>query len=414
LPNSLHDIIGTDGNELSGKRIVLAVTGSISAYRAPDVARILMRHGANVFPFMSDAAEQIIHPNSLEWATGNPVVTKLTGKIEHVIFTAGESKADMILIAPCTANTIGKIANGVDDTPVTSLVSAALGEKIPILIAPAMHVSMYDQPFVLNNIRKLIETGVVFVDPVEEEAKAKLASPERILSAVVSNITSNDFVGKTVLITTGPTIEKIDPIRILTNPSSGKMGIALAFEAIARGAVVTMIHGPITIPLPKQSRNIPVTTTEEMYEATMNELESTRFDLVIATAAAADYRPEAPANHKIDSRSKQTLTLELHATPKIIDNIKRVRPDTFLIVFRAQIGLAGEALLADAYERLQRASADLIAVNDVGRVDIGFNADFNELTLIDRSRKTINLARAPKRIIAKQLLNEASKRMTPS
>ncbi|HXY82640.1 MAG TPA: flavoprotein, partial [Candidatus Saccharimonadales bacterium] len=175
MPNNLHDIIGTDGNELSDKRIVLAVTGSISAYRAPDVARILIRHGANVFPFMSDAAEQIIHPNSLEWATGNPVVTKLTGKTEHVIFTAGESKADMIVIAPCTANTIGKIANGIDDTTVTSLVSAALGEKIQVLIAPAMHVSMYDQPFVLNNIRKLIETGVVFVDPVEEEEKAKLA-----------------------------------------------------------------------------------------------------------------------------------------------------------------------------------------------------------------------------------------------
>jgi len=411
LPNPSQEIIGTDGNELSGKRIVLAVTGSISAYRAPDVARILMRHGAQVFSFMSDNAEQIIHSNALEWATGNPVVTKLTGKIEHVTFTVGASKADMILIAPCTGNTIGKIAHGIDDTPITSLVSSALGERIPILIAPAMHESMYDQPLVLENIRRLIEAGVVFVDPIKEEEKAKLASLEHILCAVISNLSPNDLVGKKVLITAGPTIEPIDPIRRITNPSSGKMGSAIAFEAVNRGAAVTVIHGPISVPLPKQSRKISVRTTEEMFERTKQELELTKFDLVIATAAAADYKPETTSSHKIDSRIHQTLTLELRATPKIIDSIKEVAPDTFLIVFRAQIGLTEEALLADANDRLQRTSADLIAVNDIGREDIGFNSDYNELTLVDRDRKTLTLARAPKRIIAKQLLNEASKRL---
>lgn len=411
MPNPSQEIIGTDGSELSGKCIVLAVTGSISAYRAPDIARILMRHGAQVFSFMSDNADQIIHPNALEWATGNPVVSKLTGKIEHVNFTVGASKADMILVAPCTANTIGKIAHGIDDTPITSLISSALGERIPILIAPAMHESMYDQPLVLENIRRLVEAGVVFVDPIKEEEKAKLASLENILSSVISNLSPNDLVGKKVLVTTGPTVEMIDPIRMITNPSSGKMGSAIAFEAVNRGAAVTVIHGPISVPLPKQSRKISVRTTEEMFEKTLQELELTEFDLVVAVAAAADYKPETTSSHKIDSRIHQTLTLELRATPKIIDIIKKTNPDTFLIVFRAQAGLTREALLADARERLQRTSADMIAVNDIGRGDIGFNSDYNELTLVDRDSKTLTLARAPKRIIAKQLLNEASKRL---
>jgi len=270
---------------------------------------------------------------------------------------------------------------------------------------------MYDQPLVLENIRRLVEIGAVFVDPIKEEEKAKLASLERILSAVVSNLSPNDLAGKSVLITTGPTIEMIDPIRMITNRSSGKMGSAIAFEAVSRGAAVTVIHGPISVPLPKQSRKISVRTTEEMFERTKKELELAKFDLVVAVAAAADYRPETIFSNKIDSKTHQTLSLELRATPKIIDSIKATNPSTFLILFRAQTGLSREALLSDAFERLQRTSADLIAVNDVGREDIGFNSDYNELTLVDRERKAVTLARAPKRIIAKQILNEASKRL---
>jgi len=196
LSNPSQKIIGTDGQELSGKRIVLAVTASISAYRAPDIARILMRHGAQVFCFMSRNAEQIINSNTLEWATGNPVVTKLTGKMEHISFTVGESKADLILVAPCTTNTIGKIAHGIDDSAITSLTSSALGERIPILIAAAMHQSMYDQPIVSDNIRRLIEVGVEFIDPIMEEEKVKLASPEQILSAVTLKLPPNNSSNK--------------------------------------------------------------------------------------------------------------------------------------------------------------------------------------------------------------------------
>jgi len=197
LANLLHDIVGTEGNELSGKRIVLGVTGSASAYRSPDIARMLMRHGADVFVFMSDMAQAVIHQNLMEWATGNAVVTELTGKIEHITLTSDPTKADLILIAPCTANTISKIACGIDDTPITSCVSSALGH-LPIVIAPAMHQSMYQHPLVVENIQKLADLGVVFVHPEEKEEKAKLASPEAILTSILHIFNSKDLKEKKV------------------------------------------------------------------------------------------------------------------------------------------------------------------------------------------------------------------------
>ncbi len=410
MTNPLHDIVGSEGNELAGKRIVLAVTGSVSAYRAPDIARLLMRHGAQVFAVMSDMAEQIIHPNLLEWATGNPVVTKLTGRIEHVTFTTGPSKADLILIAPCTANTIGKIAQGIDDTPITSFVSSALGEHLPIVIAPAMHETMYRQPLVLENIRKLTELGVIFIEPAEEEGKAKIASPEDIFANVLEALPPKDFIGKKVLLTVGPTIEYIDPVRVLTNPSSGKMGSAIALEAQRRGATVTVIHGPMSSPLPQEAKRLSVKTTHDMYEATIRELKSSRYDVAIATAAASDYTPIAEPK-KIETHTSPRLTLELQATPKIIDDIKKVSPTTFLVAFRAQTGMPQEELVEDGYGRLAKTGADLIAVNDVGRQDIGFGSDYNELIIIDSKRNVTVLKRAAKHVIAKQLLDEVSKKL---
>jgi phosphopantothenoylcysteine decarboxylase/phosphopantothenate--cysteine ligase len=410
MSNPLQNILGTDGAELAGRTIVLGVTGSNSAYRAPDIARAMMRHGAEVFAFMSDNAREIIHPNLLEWATGNPVVTKLTGRIEHVTLTVGESRADAVVIAPCTANTIAKIAHGIDDTPVTSVVSSALGERIPIIIAPAMHETMIDQPFVIENLRKLAEAGVIFVDSIREEGRAKIANTEQILAAVITGIPRRDFVGKRVLITVGPTVENLDPVRVITNPSTGKMGSAVAFEARSRGASVTIVHGPVSVPLPRGSKIIPVRTTEEMYEATIKEIKSSLYDVVVATAAAADYKPVA-VTRKIDSRTTPSLTLELHVTSKIIDDIKKYSQKTFLVAFRAQSGVPEDAMISDAYDRLKRTNADLIAVNDVGRADIGFGSDFNEIILVDSKCGHVTFPRASKRIIAKQLLTEVSKRM---
>jgi phosphopantothenoylcysteine decarboxylase/phosphopantothenate--cysteine ligase len=410
MADHLRDIVGTDGNELKGRRLLLAVTGSVSAYRSPDIARLLIRHGAEVFAVMSDMAEQIIHPNLLEWATGNPVVMKLTGRIEHVENTTGSSKADLLLIAPCTANTISKIASGIDDTAVTSYVSSALGADLPIVIAPAMHDTMYEQPIIQENIRKLTGLGVIFVEPTREEGKAKLASPDRILRSVLDALPPKDYVGRKILITLGPTIEHIDPVRIITNPSTGRMGSALAFEAHRRGASVTIVHGPVQVTLPSQARRIPVQSTGEMYDAVMGELRSMDYDVVFATAAPADYAP-LPAERKIRTSDNASLVLELNATPKIIDNVKQVKPHTFLVAFRAQTGLTHDELVSDAYQRLQQASADLIAVNDVGRRDIGFGSDFDEIILVDPKGRTQILSRSPKRIIAKQMLDEVSKHL---
>ncbi len=228
------NIIGTTGKELKGKRIALCVTGSVSAVHSPEIARMLMRHGAEVFTVMSPMAREIIHPYLMEWATGNEVITELTGKIEHVAL-AGEhsSRVHIVLVAPATANTISKIACGIDDTTVTSVVSTAFGSNCPIIIVPAMHESMYNHPILNNNIKNLKALGVQFVGPRIEEGKAKIAGTREILDAVINKLASrNDLSGMRVLVTAGATAEHIDPVRVITNKSSGKMGVAIAEEAL--------------------------------------------------------------------------------------------------------------------------------------------------------------------------------------
>jgi phosphopantothenoylcysteine decarboxylase/phosphopantothenate--cysteine ligase len=232
-----------------------------------------------------------------------------------------------------------------------------------------------------------------------------------ILGSVLQLFRPRDFEGKKVLITAGPTVEHIDPVRVITNPSSGKMGSAIAFEAYRRGAKVTVVHGPISSPLPRDANRIPVKTTKEMYEATISELQRTNYDLIIATAAAADYAPVIQEK-KIQTKDNPKLTLELQSTPKILDEIKKRSPRTFLVAFRAQANLSRDELVSDGYERLRRANADLIAVNDVGRDDIGFGSDYNELILIDSRGQSTLFEKAPKHVIARQLLDGVSKRLT--
>lgn len=239
------DIIGTRGNELKGKRIVLCITGSVAAIESLKIARSLMRHGAEVFTVMSPMSQKIIHPYLMEWATGNVVTTELTGKTEH-IGLAGDhpEKADLILVAPATANTISKIACGIDDTSVTSVISTAFGARIPMIIVPAMHASMYRHPILIENIKKLQTLGLEFIGPIVTEGKAKIARTRDIIDTVIRELTiQQDFSGLKLLITAGPTVEHIDPIRIMTNRSSGKMGVALAEEALSRGAEVTLVYG---------------------------------------------------------------------------------------------------------------------------------------------------------------------------
>ena len=223
-------IIGSRSRELDGFRIVLCITGSVAAIKSPDIARELMRRGADVYVVMTKMAEKIIHTYMMEWSTGNPVVTELTGQVEHVTYGGEHGKrADLILVAPSTANTIGKVAAGIDDTPVTTLLTTGIGAGIPVIIAPAMHESMYRHPFVVENVRKLESIGIEVLMPRMEEGKAKIPDTGEIVDAVVRKLrTKKDLAGRRVLVTGGPTREYLDAFRFISNPSSGKTGVAVA------------------------------------------------------------------------------------------------------------------------------------------------------------------------------------------
>jgi len=409
------DIIGTKGSELKGKKIVLCITGSVAAVRSSEIARELMRHGAEVFAVMSQMAQRIVHPYLMEWATGNPVVTELTGKIEHVALTGGsEERADLVLVAPATANTISKIACGIDDTPVTSVVSTAFGSEIPIIVVPAMHESMYRHPVLIENIKKLETLGVDFVGPRVEEDKAKIAETEEILEAVFRRLeVKKELLGVNVLVTAGPTVEYIDPIRVITNKSSGKMGVAVAEEALARGAQVTLIYGPGMAVPPKSAKLISVETTELMHKAVASELRSKKYNMVIATAAAADWKLEKPFQRKVPTRSTPELILKLKPTQKIIKMVKKISPNTFLVPFRAEHGLSDRELVEKAFELIKEVSADLVAVNDIGRKGVGFEVDTNEIYIVDRNKTVIHVPLTTKREVAKRLFEAIIEKMKP-
>lgn len=409
------DIVGTKGKELKDKRIVLCITGSVAAVQCSEIARTLMRHGAEVFAVMSPMAQKIIHPYLMEWATGNAVVTELTGKIEHIALVGEHpKKADLVLVAPATANTISKIACGIDDTTVTSVVSTAFGSKIPIIIVPAMHQSMYKHAILTENIKKLKTLGIKFVGPRIEEGKAKIAETKEIANAVMRKLAvEQDFSGLSVLVTAGPTVEHIDPIRVITNRSSGKMGMLIAEEALNRGAGVTLVYGLGRATPPLDAHVISVETTEQMREAVVSELKSKKYDVVIAVAAAADWTVKKPFSHKVSTHKLHSLDLKLKPTKKIIDHVKKVSPKTFLVAFRAEYKLSKKELIESAYKRLLEANADLIIVNDVGKKGAGFGTETNEILIVDREKKVVHVPLALKREVARKILDVVNEKIKP-
>lgn len=398
---------------LKGRKVALCVTGSVAAVESSEIARELMRHGAEVYVVMSSMAQKIIHPYLMEWATGNSVVTELTGKIEHVRLT-GEfpDRVDLVLVAPATANTIGKIASGIDDTPVTTVVSTAFGSTIPIMIVPAMHESMYRHPIVLENIKKLQSLSVEFIGPRIEEGKAKIAETKEIVDSVIQKLTlSKDLSGKKVLITVGSTMEYLDPIRIITNRSSGKMGVAIAKEALYRGAEVTLVYGSGTAAPPAGARTISVETSEEMRDAVVSELKSKKYDIVVAAAAVADWAPEKKQKKKIPTSTAPELTVKLRPTQKIVDEVKEASPDVFLVAFRAETGVTDAQLIQSAYDRLRKAKADLIIANDVQRKGAGFGHGTNEVFIIDSEKKVVHVSLTSKRQVAKRIFDSAAEKL---
>ena len=404
--NPLKDITGSLGKELLNKKIALCVTGSVAAIEASEIARELMRRGAEVYPVLSKSACELIGPKLMEWATGNKSITELTGKTEH-IHLAGEwvGKVDIVIIAPATANTIGKIASGIDDTTVTTVATTAIGSEIPILIAPAMHYSMFKHPIVLDNINKLKKLGVQILEPEIVEGKAKMTPTSRILEAVIKKFYQRDLKGVKFLVSAGPTIEYLDPVRIITNKSSGKMGIAVALEASRRGADSTLIAGVIQEKIPQGIRAIRTETSKEMFKVVKKQLVRTKYDVFVACAAVSDFRPSISHKTKIPTRDNNKVKIELEATSKIVNVIKKLSPKTSLIAFKAEYGLSDSVLIDKARQVMRSSKADLVVANHVGIEGVGFGSDTNEAYIIDRKGKTTHIPRMTKQDLARKIID---------
>ena len=399
------DIVESYGTELSGKKIVLCIAGSVAVYKSIELARLLMRHGADVTCVVSDAATKLIKPDYFKWATGNEVVSKLTGNLEHIRL-ADYKQSDLIIVYPATANTLGKLANGIDDTPVSTVLTVGFGSKIPILMALAMHQSMHENAAVLRNI-KFLKQKIDFVSPLMIEGKAKAAEPEDILEYVLKKFgISPKLQNKRILMTAGPTIEYIDPIRIITNHSTGKTGVLLASSLISGGAKVTLIYGPGQEKPPKGAKVIPVNTVTEMFTAVKKEMKK-KFDVVILAAAASDYVPTKSNKSKIKSTSKQMI-VKLQRAPKIIDQIKKIQKDVFLVGFKAETNLTKINLIKIARKKLQETKADMIIANDIG-TKYQKNPEHNNIQIVFKDGKVISSGWKKKiqisKIIRKQIEN---------
>ena len=374
------DIVNSNGVELSGKTIVLCVAGSVAAYKAIELARLLMRHGADVTCVASNAVTKLVQPDYFKWATGNAVITKLTGELEHIRL-ADYNQSDLIIVYPGTANTLGKLANGIDDTPVSTVLTVGFGSKIPILMCLAMHSSMYDNLAVKKNM-EFLKNKIEFLTPQMIEGKAKAPEPEDVLDYVLKKFGFSSILkNKKILMTAGPTIEYIDPVRVITNQSSGKTGVLLASELISAGSKVTLVYGPGIEKPPKGAKVIRVSTSKEMYDAVKKEMKK-KFDVVIMNAAVADYIPEKPSKKKINS-TQNKIKISLKKVPKIIDQIKKIQKNVILIGFKAEANVTKKELIVLAKKKLKESNSDMIIANDIGSPRYKKNPNYNEVLVVD-------------------------------
>lgn len=325
---------------IAGKQVVVAVTGSIAAVECVKLIHALRRKGAEVQAVMSDAAAGIVTPDALTYACGRPAITRISGMVEHVTHCGDGGSADLLLIAPCTANTLSKIACGIDDTPVTTFATTAIGRGMPVLVVPAMHHSMFRHPAVIENITRLVERGIGVLAPRIEEGKAKIADIDEIVLWSERTILGKPLAGKRVLITSGPCREPVDDVRVLTTRSSGMMGRALALQAFRLGADVTVVHGD-TFPC---VRNVPAGTAAEMREAVLGDLaEHHGADIYISAAAISDFAPQR-RDGKI--KSGKPAAIELTPLPKLIDDVlKQHAPFTIAFKIDRQPGQQAKAML---------------------------------------------------------------------
>jgi phosphopantothenoylcysteine decarboxylase/phosphopantothenate--cysteine ligase len=359
------ELKGTLSDKLMGKKIILGVTGGIGAVENVKMTHELIRHGAEVFPVLTEAATRIIHPDALWAASGKKPITVLTGEAEHVTYCGDvEDKADLLLIAPATANTISKIAMGIGDNPVTTFALTAIGTGIPVIILPAMHRTMYENPFLQKNLEILQdqEADIEIIMPRFEEGKAKVADIHEIASRVIRRLWKPDLENKRVLVIAGSTSEQLDEFRVLSNRSTGKMGIELAAAAFLRGADVTLWYGSSPETPPAHINTERFTTVDDIFA----KISFLNYDITIVCAAISDYSPEKMPG-KIPS-GKEELLITLKPVPKVISAVRSADPKAYLVGFKAEFDVDEHALIDKAFSRLKTLELQMIVANDLKEV----------------------------------------------
>ena len=351
-----EEIYCEKSTKLRGKTVIMGITGSIAAVECFGTIRELIRHGADVYPVLTLEALKLVTPDALEFASGHRPVTDLTGRTEHITMMAARS-ADLLLIYPATANTVSKIANGIDDTPVTSMATVAVGAGIPIAIAPAMHDSMYRNPAVAENIERLKSWGISFIGPRRDGVRAKVASKDEVVAWTFKILSRDFFHGKRLLVIGGRSEEPIDSMRIITNRSTGMMSVELAKRAFERGADVELWMGGCSVELPDY---IPTRRFETVSDL-VSMVEGIDHDAVLVPAALADFAPHDIASGKIPS--DEGFGLELDPVPKVLPLI-RGRCGV-VIGFKAESGLTRQGLVDRARSRLELYDLAAVVANDV-------------------------------------------------
>lgn len=392
---------------LNGKNVVLGVTGGIAVYKAVDLVSRLRKQGANVYVVMTEHAKSFVTPLTFQSMSQNYVTHDMfeepkTWDVEHIALA---KRADVFVVAPATANIIGKVAHGIADDFLTTTLMAT---KAQVIFAPAMNTNMYENPITQSNIQHLKALGYQFIEPGSgrlacgDVGAGKMAEPEQILEYIIDYFRPVDLPlkGKKVMISAGPTVERIDPIRFITNRSTGKMGYAIARVAASMGAEVTLVSGPTQLSTPDGVRRIDVESALEMYDVFMNEMDEQ--DIIIKTAAVADYRPASPSEQKI-KKSDGELTMSFVRNPDILKAIGERKSHQILIGFAAET----EQVLEYAKGKIEKKNLDFIVANNVSQEGAGFGTDTNLVTIIDRVHHVEELPKMTKEAVAKVILEKA-------
>ncbi len=404
--HTVHEIKCIETYALKGKSITIGITSSAAIYKSIDVVRGLIRRCADIHVVMSQEAAKFISPILFEWACGHRVLHEISGMVEHIALA---KLCDSMAIVPATANTICKIANGIADTPVTLTALSFIGVNKPLIVVPAMHINLYRSSQVEEAIKKLRSMNVVVLDPIMEGKRLKIPNVDDIIHCIEAvTLRGQDLKGLKILVTAGPTREFLDPVRFISNPSSGLMGVALAREAYFRGGQVTLVHGPLSnVTPPPWVKRIEITTTEELAEAVEHELKRNKYDAVILAGAPVDYKFSAIFSEKIPS-SQGPLTIRLELTPKVSE-IVRESFKGLVVGFAAETVKDRNELIAKAIEKMERYGFDITVANNVARKDIGFASKFNEVIIIMKDGKIIDVPKTTKVEVARIILDQVVK-----